>query len=223
MNKESQSRKGRRPYDNTLRQEQAEQTRQRILDTAMRVLPAAGADGMTLAELARAAGVSEPTLYRHFGTRERLYEEIEARSQVLIGMPAVPRTLAELPRHAGRVFERFGAHASLLRALLRTGVGQAVHAHGRAKRTSRMRELLAESAPHLDARSVERLAGVLRALVSWESYERLTDELGMSTEDASEAVEWALEKLIGGIAEDGAVVEGRRRNAVQASGSREAQ
>ncbi|MCF7548730.1 TetR/AcrR family transcriptional regulator [Pseudonocardia sp. WMMC193] len=46
--------------------------RRRILDAAVEVLAAAGFEAASLSEVAARAGVSRPTVYRHFGTREQL-------------------------------------------------------------------------------------------------------------------------------------------------------
>jgi AcrR family transcriptional regulator len=47
----------------------------RILEAAVELLANAGYDGLTISAVARASGVSRPTVYAHFGTRERLVSE----------------------------------------------------------------------------------------------------------------------------------------------------
>ncbi|HEY0415255.1 MAG TPA: TetR/AcrR family transcriptional regulator [Gaiellaceae bacterium] len=51
----------------------AEARRQAVLDTACRVFSRASYRGATTAEIAREAGISEPILYRHFGSKRDLY------------------------------------------------------------------------------------------------------------------------------------------------------
>ncbi|MFF2020977.1 TetR/AcrR family transcriptional regulator [Streptomyces sp. NPDC058171] len=57
--------------------------REQLLDTAVAVVRARGADGLTLATLAEAAGVSRPIVYGHFDTRPglllALYRRLDAR------------------------------------------------------------------------------------------------------------------------------------------------
>ncbi|MCE3552204.1 TetR/AcrR family transcriptional regulator [Pseudonocardia sp. RS11V-5] len=48
--------------------------RTRILDAAVECLAATGFDGTSLSAVAGRAGVSRPTVYRHFGSREQLVE-----------------------------------------------------------------------------------------------------------------------------------------------------
>lgn len=47
----------------------------RILGAAVELLAAGGYDGLTISAVARTSGVSRPTVYAHFGTRERLVSE----------------------------------------------------------------------------------------------------------------------------------------------------
>jgi TetR/AcrR family transcriptional regulator len=51
----------------------AESRRQAVLDTACRVFSQTSYRGATTAEIAREAGISEPILYRHFGSKRDLY------------------------------------------------------------------------------------------------------------------------------------------------------
>jgi AcrR family transcriptional regulator len=56
----------------TLRLPAAER-RQELLETALRIFAAGSYRGVTTADIARAAGVSEPVLYRHFPSKRDLY------------------------------------------------------------------------------------------------------------------------------------------------------
>jgi AcrR family transcriptional regulator len=51
----------------------AAERREALVDTALRVFSAGSYRGTTTAEIARAAGVSEPILYRHFESKRDLY------------------------------------------------------------------------------------------------------------------------------------------------------
>jgi AcrR family transcriptional regulator len=51
----------------------AGERRQAIVDAALRVFANGSYSGATTAEIARAAGVSEPILYRHFASKRELY------------------------------------------------------------------------------------------------------------------------------------------------------
>ena len=51
----------------------ADARRQAVLETACRVFSRSSYRGATTAEIAREAGISEPILYRHFGSKRDLY------------------------------------------------------------------------------------------------------------------------------------------------------
>ena len=51
----------------------AAERRQHLVDTALRLFTEGSYHGTTTAEIARAAGISEPILYRHFASKRDLY------------------------------------------------------------------------------------------------------------------------------------------------------
>lgn len=54
----------------------ADQKRRQIIDGARRVFLAAGFDGASMGEIAKAAGVSKGTLYSYFTSKEALFERL---------------------------------------------------------------------------------------------------------------------------------------------------
>jgi AcrR family transcriptional regulator len=85
-------------------------TRAAILDAATEILYTRGLDGIGVAELCTTIGISKETLYRHFGSKDGLVQEVlQARSDDVI------RRLSDAARAAGEepaeqlaaVFEAF--------------------------------------------------------------------------------------------------------------------
>jgi len=81
--------------------------RRHLVETAIRVFSDGSYRGTTTAEIARAAGVSEPILYRHFASKRELYLAAldhvwtKAKAQweaVLLGSPSVDVGLADIGR-----------------------------------------------------------------------------------------------------------------------------
>jgi TetR/AcrR family transcriptional regulator of autoinduction and epiphytic fitness len=66
--------KGKRDYNVSLRQEQAQMTRNRIIDAARRLLLEGTYSAVTMDEIAKEAGVAYQTVYAIFGTKIRLAE-----------------------------------------------------------------------------------------------------------------------------------------------------
>jgi AcrR family transcriptional regulator len=70
----------RRAYHSTRRQEQAEETRTKVLDAAEALFRERGYDGASIAGIAAAAGVSQETIYARFGNKRALLGELVARA-----------------------------------------------------------------------------------------------------------------------------------------------
>lgn len=66
----------RRRYDNSGRARQAAATRRAILDATRRVIVDKGYAGTTMAAVAREAGVSVETIYKRFGTKRELVQQM---------------------------------------------------------------------------------------------------------------------------------------------------
>lgn len=69
------------------------QTRERIVDAAAEVMRTLGLGAATTKEIARAAGYSEATLYKHFASKEDLFLEV-----LRTRLPPLVEVLADLPR-----------------------------------------------------------------------------------------------------------------------------
>jgi AcrR family transcriptional regulator len=117
--------KPRRPYRSEVRLEQAERTRERVLDAAAGLFQERGYEGASVAAIARAAGVSDETVYAGFGTKRALLGELVQRA-VRGGDPRPvpeqdePRALAaetdqreQLRRFAGDIARRLERAAPL--------------------------------------------------------------------------------------------------------------
>ncbi len=87
----------------TKRMPKAERHEQ-LLETAMSIIGAHGADALTLGFLAEQAGVSKPVAYEHFGTRSalliELYRRIDDRQadDLLHALEHAPRRLNDVAR-----------------------------------------------------------------------------------------------------------------------------
>lgn len=72
-------------------------TKQRLLEATLELISEKGYLGATTREIARMAGVTELTLFRHFGTKEKLFEEL-LRSYTFL--PRLRELLPELDQCA---------------------------------------------------------------------------------------------------------------------------
>lgn len=73
------------------------ETRQKILAAAVVLVSEKGYQGATTREIAKQAGVTELTLFRHFGTKDRLFTELVEHQSFLPALRELLPDLEELP------------------------------------------------------------------------------------------------------------------------------
>ena len=154
------------------RRSDAQENRDRILDAARAAI--LGADELRLNAVAKAAGVGQGTLYRHFPTREHLLAEVY-RHDVDELVAAAPMLLT---RHApiealARWFDRVADYARVKRgvfAAVEVAVWQDLSAHSLGPIGDAVTVLLEAGTadgtvrPDVDARDVILLIGYLTRL-----------------------------------------------------------
>lgn len=69
-----------RPSPATRRRRSPEEARRQILDAAEKLLVEGGPEAIRLQDVARDVGIAHPTILHHFGSRERLMLDLEARA-----------------------------------------------------------------------------------------------------------------------------------------------
>jgi AcrR family transcriptional regulator len=139
--------------------------RERLIEAAMRVFARRGFRGATSARIARAAGVSEALVFKHFGSKEGLYRAIIERKIEGLGEGIFPREAAArgddeavLRTMAGNLLGNMEQDPSLLRLLLFSALeGEALSAIFTEVRVTKVIRFLAD---HLRRRME---AGALRA------------------------------------------------------------
>jgi AcrR family transcriptional regulator len=102
-------------------------THQRLIDAAHRVCARKGLDGATTREIADEARVNEVTLFRHFGSKEKLIAALFQRS-VAAQVESLSDTEADgndLARDLRRYADRFNQMLFEHEALIRTIIGEA--------------------------------------------------------------------------------------------------
>jgi AcrR family transcriptional regulator len=195
----SDSVKRARRYRSVVRAEQAERTRQRIVDAARRLFSGRGYAGTTLTAVAEAAEVSQETIYATYGSKRGLLEGV-IEATIRGSEPSVPLEeqpawdeIERLPgaRERLRAYVRFScrvlARTSPIHKVIRgasDGEPFAAELHARLLRerlesnTKRLRQYLGEALrPGV---ALEVAAERYCALSSPEMHHLLTVELGWS-------------------------------------------
>lgn len=210
-----------RAYDSSGRRSRAADSRRRVVAAAAELFVAQGFAGTTIVQIARAAGVSTPTVYAGFATKAALLKRCvdEALAGDDADEPVAERPLARWVRAASDPRELLGRYAVMMGVLAeRSGPIYAVLVRS-ADAVPELAELLADleaqrlraagmlaaalvelrggavgSGPEATGgRSVEQMRDILWMCNAPELYATLTSKRGWSTD---QYVEWSRNALI---------------------------
>lgn len=98
---------------------EVDESGRRILEAAARLLADRGAHGVTVAEVARSASLSRPTVYRRWPDADAIVRrvQLDAITGILAELGEAPTARAEIVRDVLRFSERFRAHPVFARQL----------------------------------------------------------------------------------------------------------
>lgn len=188
-----------RTYVSPLRDEQVRQTQERILDAVTELLADHRADEITTRQIADRAGVSAPTVYRHFPDRAALIEAVAARLTEL-GRTVGHDSAAAHPEDMALTFQSMfrAADAYPVEATADALLNADPRRYGTATthHTEQLMAFVAEEFPEMDEREVAGLAGLLRSLASVQTWLRMREEFGVDGVQSGPLVVWAFETLL---------------------------
>jgi AcrR family transcriptional regulator len=186
-----------RTYRSQLRAEQAEGTRARILDATGRLM-ARGIASLSIPAVAREAGVSVATVYRHFATKQQLVEAIypHVMRRAAINQPPPPRSISELGDGVRWYLEHLDSLDDQARAAMASGAADEVRRATMPNRVAVFRELADSVVPKLADADRNRLARLLVVLTQSSSLRMWRDHLGLSVEEVAEEIDWLVKAAI---------------------------
>jgi AcrR family transcriptional regulator len=189
--------KAARAYGSPLRAQQAEETRERILDGTVRVI-AGGLAFVSIPQVAREAGVSVATIYRHFATKRDLLGAVYAHSVRRAGLDEVviPRSMDELRGGLRAYFERTDSFGDLARAAMASPASDEVRRLNMPDRVALFRRLADSIEPKPSQEDRDRIARLLVILTASSALRLWRDQLGSSVDEAADDVDWVLRAVI---------------------------
>lgn len=178
----------RRRYDSPRRREQADATQERIVDAACELLGASSIrewQGLTVRAVAERAGVSERTVFRHFGNERGLRDATMRRLEAQAGIDLEHLELADLPKVIARVVEQIAAHPLEPKGTLDPTLSE-------VNRRQHAGLLAAVGAVADDWPEADRTvaAAVLDVLWGVATYERLAVDWGLDPDRAVAGITW---------------------------------
>jgi AcrR family transcriptional regulator len=189
-----------RAYHSQLRADQAEETRARILDATVRVM-AAGVASVSIPAVAREAGVSVPTIYRHFGTKHDLLAAVYPYLVRRAGLDRLvpPRSVDELRDGVRAYFDRLDSFDDLARAAMAGPASDDARRISMPDRLAVTRQLADSIVPRLSEVDRDRIARLLVILVSSSAQRMWRDHLGSSVDEAADDVDWVVRAAIASV------------------------
>jgi AcrR family transcriptional regulator len=186
-----------RAYRSQLRADQAQETRARILD-ATTPLMARGAASLSIPAIAREAGVSVPTVYRHFATKQQLIEAIypHVMQRAAINQPPPPRSISELRDGVRSYLAHLDSLDDQARAVMASGAADEVRRASMPNRVAVFRGLADSVEPKLADADRDRLARLLVVLTQSSSLRMWHDHLGLSINEVAEEIDWLVKAAI---------------------------
>ncbi|HEU4618274.1 MAG TPA: TetR/AcrR family transcriptional regulator [Gammaproteobacteria bacterium] len=180
----------------SLRERQARQVRESVLEAALSQLEGRAADDVSMAEVAHAAGVSLRTLYRYFPDRASLLHAAGEHVYDSLGVPfdvEGPHAISSSFLDAAR---RLSSRPALARALVQGAAGRATRSTVRARRVDAIETALKPLTERLDSDLARQARAVIAHLCSAASWVAVADESGLDDAEAQAAVAWAIDALV---------------------------
>ena len=184
-----------RSYDNSLRTEQAAATRERIVEATIAVL-ARGPAELSVPAVALEAGVSVPTVYRHFASKKALVDAVYDRyaDEIDAQWPDdPPRTLEDYLARVPGVFARHDHVPVALRAVMSGPEGVKARRENMPDRLAKIEAVVRKLG--LKGEDRERMRDVVLVLTSSVVQQAFHDYLDVGPEVAADRVVWAINRL----------------------------
>jgi AcrR family transcriptional regulator len=179
----------------TLRQASEMQARARIVRAYVDCIASTGGEDFPLAQVAEGALVSERTVFRYYPSRGELADAAaDWIAEHFFSFSDVD-SLDDLPRVYRSAIARFEEHPHLAEVMVRSP--RAGKRRGfRERVTAANREAIARLAPGLPSRDGRLALGIIATLDNVTTWFIMRDEIGLTSEEIGDAVEWAVALLI---------------------------
>jgi AcrR family transcriptional regulator len=153
---------------------------------------------VSIPAVAREAGVSVPTVYRHFRTKPDLLAALYPHLMRRVGLYELtpPRSVEEFRNAIRAIFARLDAFDDLTRAAVASPAAEQARSATMPDRLRVSRQLVETIAPDLSRSDRDRIARVMIILTMSSSLRTWRDHLGATVDDATNDVEWTLRSLI---------------------------
>jgi len=178
-----------------------QRTRLAILEAMVDVIMDADGIGFSVQAVADRAGVTHRTIYNHFPTREALCDGFAAHVDAVLEASSGARepewSLASLPSLVEDLYRELARHDRHARAYVMLMIGNRRPMSAWRRRSLMAEKLIAREQSGRTTLTPRQTAAVVRMFVSTMGWHLLTEQCGLSTDEAAEASAWATRALLG--------------------------
>jgi AcrR family transcriptional regulator len=159
---------------------------------------ARGLASTSIPAVAREAGVSVPTVYRHFRTKEELFAALYPHMvyRGAVAQLPLPDSLDGFGPGLRKQFASLDAIGDVERAAMASPAGEDARRSNMPRRIARTRELTDAIVPAGSTIDRERLTRLLVILTGQAAFRTWRDHLGCTPDQAADDVEWAVRTLV---------------------------
>jgi AcrR family transcriptional regulator len=190
-----------------------QRTRRAILEAMVDVIMETDGIGFSVQAVANRAGVTHRTIYNHFPTREALCDAFADYVDELLGASAglteePTWSLAALPAIVEGLYRTLALRDRHARAYVMLMIGTRRPMSAWRKRSLMAEKLVAREQSGRIPLTPRQVTAIVRLFVSTMGWHLLTEQCGLTTDEAAAASAWATRTLL-----DAAVVKSTKRTA----------
>lgn len=179
----------------TLRERNRDATAQLILEAVGECLRDTNLADLTFAQVAKASGVGERTVYRYFPTKEHLLEGWWRKHKESLGQEAFPDSAEALAAFPLKAFPKFDTEAEVMRGAVLSPQGRAMTLARNADRMQAIRHAVRSEVGQLSDEDETALCAVLQLLQSATAWLTMRDYWGLTGEQSGAAANRAIQAL----------------------------
>lgn len=184
-----------RGYDNSLRNEFAQQTRDRVLNAATEAIRSRGMDGITYKMVAEMAGVSERTVYRLFEKKQDLLLQV-LLARFLDNRPMEIREhWEELPHLVESLMEVYFEDVDLLRAYYNSRYYAVILREYDQHFAAQLDRVIESLGVELSPEDLTRARAALKVLLSGRTWIQIKDMNDFGIDEVKQTVIWMIGAL----------------------------
>ena len=178
------------------RARQRDATADLILEAVGRCLEDVELSDLTFTQVARAAGLGERTIYRHFPNKEALLDGWWRAHKARIGQESFPDTLAALLNFPPRAFPAFDEDAEIIKGTILSPQGRAMTLARNDARQAAIRTAVSAEISDLSEEKVLEICAIVQLLQSATAWLTMRDYWGLSGTQSGQAASRAIQAII---------------------------